>query len=111
MALAGGWVVGKNSARDGEALWNDPPAVLRGKRAFDGRVPVRFIGFPAEGYPGAAIFIAGFEDQVFPLLTDKCEQFNVLAIVRRRDVRDNAGPRNVLANQFPRAAREKRAVF
>src|SRR5713226_10515679 len=103
--------VGKNFSPDGNAFLDNPHAIPRRKRALDGHVPVGFTGFPAQGYAGAAIFIAGLEDQVFALLTDKSEQIDALAVVCRPDVRDNARPRNMLPNQFALAVREKRAVL
>src|SRR3989475_11283937 len=103
--------VRKNFAPDGDAFLNDPHAILRRERALDGHVPVSFTGFPSEGYAGATIFIARFEDQVLALLTDKSEQVDALAVVRRPDVRDNACPGNMLPNQFALAVREKCAVF
>ena len=53
-----------------------------------------FVGFPAEGDAGAAVFVAGLEDEVFALFADEGEQVDRLVVVRgaaRRRRRESTG--------------------
>src|SRR5207245_607186 len=81
-----------------------------GDGATDGLVPIAFVGFPAESYAGAAIFITGLEDEIFTLGADEGEEIDVLAVVRGAGVLDDAGPGNVAMNEIALAMGEQRAV-
>src|SRR4029077_9350332 len=86
----GGGDVGENFAADGDALLHNPSAglfgrlgsggVAAGDGAADGVIPIMFVGFPAEGYAGASIFIAGLEHEVFALFANEGEQVDMLTI-------------------------------
>ena len=79
--------VGENFAADGDAFLHDPAAGVAtrgcgGERFFDGGVPGFFVGFPAEGYAGAAVFVAGLEDEIVALFADEGEKLDRVAVVR-----------------------------
>src|SRR5260370_10264800 len=63
--------VRKDFTADGDALLDDPPAVLCRERILDRRVPGGFLGFPTQGHARAAILIAGVEDQGLAFVTRK----------------------------------------
>src|SRR6266849_2160551 len=97
--------VGENFAADGDALLHDPGATFfagfgGGNGALDGFVPIVLAGFPAEGDAGAAVFVAGLEHQVLAVCANERKEIDVLTVVRGAGVFDDAGPRNVAANEL-----------
>src|SRR5205807_8109817 len=103
--------VSNTVAPDGDGFLAHPCAVLRGNSVLDRRGPGGFTGFPAESHTGTAVLIAGFQHQVLTLSTDKRKQIDVLAVVRRPDIRDNARPRNMISNELAFAVGEERTVL
>src|SRR5712692_2208660 len=90
---------------DGDALLHDPGVIVfagpgGGDSALDGFVPVAFAGFPAECDARAAVFIAGLEHQAFAVCANERKEIDVLTVVRGAGVFDDAGPRNVAANEL-----------
>src|SRR5216684_7680512 len=102
--------VGENLAANRDAFLHDPGAALFSRfggaglggrnGALDGFVPVVLAGFPAEGDAGAAVFIVGLEHQVLAVCANERKEIDVLTVVRGAGVFDDAGPRNVAANEL-----------
>ena len=102
--------VGERFAADGDSLLRDPGAMFAGEGFFQDGIPGRFAGFPAQGDTGAAIFVGGLEDQIAALGADEGEEFDGFAVVASLYVGDDAGPRDVVADDGTFIDGEERGV-